>query len=345
MGIIETLDTFIKTTKDALELKRALAVELEREGHNHKEIGRMLKVSTSFVSKWKKVFEDEGVAGLKLGYKGTVGYLSQDARDEIIAWQREQRRWDLSALRARVKNKYGVVYKSKQSYYDLFRAAGISWKKAQKVNPKKDPAKIAAKREEIESRVKEWVDELSTGRMVLFFQDECHLLWGNVCGYVWGPTDQRIEVPITNEKQKQTYYGVLNYLSGEVLIKAFPKGNSEHTIEFLKYLVEQHPNQRIAIIWDGASYHKSGELKEYLAEVNRGLPENGWKITLILFAPHAPEQNPMEDIWLKGKSFVRENYDLCSSFKNVNELFVSKLHEQVFNFPKLQDYRQILQMI
>ena len=48
---------------------------------------------------------------------------------------------------------------------------------------------------------------------MLFFQDECHLLWGNVCGYVWGPTDQRIEVPITNEKQKQTYYGVLNYLS------------------------------------------------------------------------------------------------------------------------------------
>lgn len=100
------------------------------------------------------------------------------------------------------------------------------------------------------------------------------------------------------------------------MIKAFPKGNSKHTIEFLKYLVEQHPNQRIAIIWDGASYHKSGELKEYLAEVNRGLPENEWKITLILFAPHAPEQNPMEDIWLKGKSFVRENYDLCSSFKN-----------------------------
>jgi len=33
------------------------------------------------------------------------------------------------------------VYKSKQSYYDLFDEAGISWHKSQKVNPKRNGKK------------------------------------------------------------------------------------------------------------------------------------------------------------------------------------------------------------
>jgi transposase len=273
---------------------------------------------------------------LKLGYTGSVGYLSPEARNEIIDWLREQNKWDLPALQAYVKYQYDVVYKSEQSYYDLFQAAGISWKKAQKVNPKKDPEAIAAKREEIDRKVNAWAKELAVGKRVLFFQDECHLLWG--------PTNRRIEIPITNEKQKQTYYGVLNYLTGQALVRAFPNGNSEYTIEFLKYLVELCPEQKIGIIWDGASYHKSAAVRDYLDQVNQGLPEDEWKITCILLAPHAPEQNPMEDVWLQGKNAVRKSYDLCASFKDVKEQFVGHLHQQVFDFPKLRSYRQVLQL-
>jgi len=42
-----------------------------------------------------------------------------------------------------------VIYKSKQSYYDLFDEAGISWHKSQKVNPKRNEKKISSKREDI----------------------------------------------------------------------------------------------------------------------------------------------------------------------------------------------------
>ncbi len=47
--------------------------------------------------------------------------------------------------------------------------------------------------------------------MIVVFIDECHLLGGDVCGYVWGETNARIEVPIKNEKDRQTYFGALNY--------------------------------------------------------------------------------------------------------------------------------------
>jgi hypothetical protein len=61
-------------------------------------------------------------------------------------------------------------------------------------------------------------------------------LWGDVCGYVWGKTDRRIEIPMRNEKQKQTYYGALNYRTGKVIVKGYPQGNTENTIKFVKYL-------------------------------------------------------------------------------------------------------------
>jgi putative transposase len=39
-----------------------------------------------------------------------------------------------------------VTYESKRSYYDLFDAAGISWKKTTSFNPKADEDDVAAKK-------------------------------------------------------------------------------------------------------------------------------------------------------------------------------------------------------
>lgn len=130
---------------------------------------------------------------------------------------------------------------------------------------------------------------------MVFFQDECHLLWGDLCGYVWaaafggklppetclGKTARSIEVPIVNERSKQTYYGAVNLYTQQCLIQAYKTGNSELTIAFLHYLLIQCPESRIAVIWDGASYHRSFEVKAYLESVNIGLDESNWKITCI----------------------------------------------------------------
>lgn len=187
-----------------------------------------------------------------------------------------------------------------------------------------------------------WLDahraEIELGKLVVLFLDECHLLWGDVCGYVWGKTDQRIEVPIVSERQRQTYFGALNYRTKEFVLKAYAKGNSEHTIEFLKYLQAQCPGQRLAVFWDGASYHRSKELKAYLQSVNQDLAEDAWQITCTRFAPNAPEQNPVEDLWLQAKRLIRECYHLCKSFAVVKFLFEFVTHRQVFDFPKLSMY-------
>ncbi len=304
------LNNLIDTTSELREAKRGLAVKLKEMGHTINEVAEALNVSPGYVVKWKGVYKKKGVEGLRLQYKGSAGYLNSFQKDELIAWLKEKTYWNLSELQEHVQQKYKVIFKSEQSYYDLFKAAGISWKKSQNYNPKKNPEQVSAKQEEIKQKFKIWREAVLMGDLVLLFVDECHLLWGDVCGYVWGPTDQRIEIPITNERERQTYFGALNCLSGDMLLHAYPKGNSEYTVEFLDYLQQQYPDKRIVIIWDGASYHKFGQTPEYLVKINQGLAEDEWKITCLLFAPNAPEQNPVEDVWLKGKTFIRKHFHL-----------------------------------
>jgi transposase len=188
-------------------------------------------------------------------------------------------------------------------------------------------------------------DEIEAGRLVVLFQDECHLLWGDVCGYIWGKTAERIEVPITNERERQTYFGTVNVLTGECLVRAYPKGNGEYTIEYLEYLMQQHVDKQIALIWDGAKYHCSAEVKEFLGQVNNGLEESDWKITCLRFAPNDPTQNPIEDIWLQAKRWVRECYHLCKTFAAVKYIFEFVTHYQIFDFPKLYSYGKFSQII
>jgi putative transposase len=99
------------------------------------------------------------------------------------------------------------------------------------------------------------------------FLDECHLLHGDQTGYVWGQSQIR-EVPIINEKDRQTYLGALNYQSKEFHVQSHPSGDGKSTVKFIKYLQNKYKNRKIILIWDGVNYHKHGKFIDFLLELN-----------------------------------------------------------------------------
>jgi transposase len=54
----------------------------------------------------------------------------------------------------------------------------------------------------------------------------------------------------------------------------------------------------LVIVWDEVSYHRSKSVQEFWGQTNSGLSAQAWKITCIRLALNAPEQNPVEDVWL-----------------------------------------------
>ena len=55
-------------------------------GNLYHEISKILGVSKFFIASWKKQFETQGIEGIKLGHKGSPGYLTALQNTEFIEW-------------------------------------------------------------------------------------------------------------------------------------------------------------------------------------------------------------------------------------------------------------------
>lgn len=146
---MEELNAFISSNPDPRELKRALAMRMTLSGYPHREIQQILQVCSGFISKWTQKFRLKGITGLKLGYQGSKGYLTPTEKEQVRSWLKEKNSGDLKELEYYMASEFNVVFSAKSSYYDLFHEAGISGKKSQKKNPKKDPEAVELKKKRL----------------------------------------------------------------------------------------------------------------------------------------------------------------------------------------------------
>lgn len=167
--------------------------------------------------------------------------------------------------------------------------------------------------------------------------DECHLLAGDACGYGWGKRSERLTVTVANPKVRQSYFGALEAKSGEVVLSQADYANSEATVRFLETLQKHYSGKQLWVIWDNASYHKSETVRQYLEKINGQLPEKDWPLTLLHFAPNAPEQNPIEAVWLQAKTQVRKQAGL-DCFQKVKQFFIDTITENTYASDKFKWY-------
>ncbi|ABG53922.1 transposase [Trichodesmium erythraeum IMS101] len=59
--------------------------------------------------------------------------------------------------------------------------------------------------------------------MTVFIINEFSLLCIDILGFTWVKTDERIEIVMKNEKEKQTYYGALDYQTKEFIVQELKK--------------------------------------------------------------------------------------------------------------------------
>ena len=146
---MQDLDEIIDEAKDAREVKRAVSVKMSAQGFSPVQICQVLNVSLQYVSKWKGLYEAEGAVALRLGYRGSESYLEDGQRQAILEWIEARETVSVEALRDYIEEQYGVVYRSKQSYYELLDAGGMSYHRSEKDNPRRDETQVLARREEI----------------------------------------------------------------------------------------------------------------------------------------------------------------------------------------------------
>ncbi len=144
---MDSLAAMIEGSQDVREVKRAVSVQMGLSGLAPAQICECLQVSPQYVSKWKGAYEVEGADALALGYRGSESYLSAAQQQEIAEWIGSHETLTVEAVRDHVEAQYGVRYKSKQSYYTLLEAGGMSYHRSEKVNPKHDPEQVLERRD------------------------------------------------------------------------------------------------------------------------------------------------------------------------------------------------------
>lgn len=149
---MKSIDEIINHSRDAREVKRALCVKMRLNEMATAQICELLNISAQYVSKGNGKYEAEGAEGLELGYLGSASYLSKEARTKVLEWIKGQEAMSLAAVRDYVEAEHGILYQSKQSYYDLLDAAGLSYHKSEKRNPKHDEQQVQERRAEIKKK-------------------------------------------------------------------------------------------------------------------------------------------------------------------------------------------------
>lgn len=342
---IQELESWIKSHLDVREIKRALAVKLALLGWSYRAISDLLQIGNGFISKWNKRYKEAGVSGLKLSYQGSKSYLSSQQKQQVIDWLQQQEFWDLSELECYLIEQFDVVFKSPTSYYSLLKEARISWQKAQKKNPRQEPETVKKKTQEIQEILEAIKPEIETLDVVAYAIDEVHLLEGDLISHLWGSSQERLHILIKNEKNRQTYYGALNLTRPELILEKYPKGNGEYTVDFVKQLIAKNPGKKLLLFWDGVAYHRGEKMQKFLAEINQDLAPNNWQVTCHLFAPYAPEENPIEAVWLQLKNLLRRCYRFCKNFSIIKRLFEMLADYRLFRFPNLKKYDAFSRLI
>jgi putative transposase len=64
------LQDFIALRPDARQVRKALVVKLVYQGYLYDEIQTILDVSRGSITGWKQAYEEGGIDGLRLSYKG-----------------------------------------------------------------------------------------------------------------------------------------------------------------------------------------------------------------------------------------------------------------------------------
>lgn len=133
----------------------------------------------------------------------------------------------------------------------------------------------------------------------IMFQDEARFGRMVRIRRCWSPAPLRPAVDNGYERQFTYVYGAVSPIQGELDWMISPKMNTEQMNQFLVQVSEAHPEEFIVMIVDGASSHRSQELR---------IPEN---IRLHRLPGYSPELNPQEHVWdeLREKEFPNRVFE------------------------------------
>lgn len=319
------------------EVRRTQAVLLIDEDVAIPAITTLTSYKKRQIFTLRKKFLASGTDILKDKRKGKPKeLLTKKQREEIIATIRTKKpnecdtyfenyeHWTTGVLGEYIKRAYKVEYKSKTSHYLLFREAKFTYHKPGRVYHEQDQEEIEQWKKQVKPKLTALWREKDT---VILAADEMILTTATTTQKIWLKAGDYPKIEVSNgTRQRRNLYGFLNIRTGTQHVWKTDKQNMHVTVSILKKIRKLYPGKKIVLFWDSAGWHKGSVVQAFIKQDKN--------IKVIHFPRYAPELNPQEHVWKKGRSQCTHN-KFIEDIGAATDDFVKYLRKTTFSYSLL----------
>lgn len=291
---------------DVKLVKRATALIRLGKHESADQIAAELGCSVASIYLWLKALVYEGVSALKVSWRGgRHSKLSKAQKTRLcelikagsLAAGFSSACWNTAMIQELMQREFNVLY-NVHYISKLLANLGFSFQKARFVSDHLDEAKRQHWLKEI------WPTFLAQAQaargLVLFGDEASFAQWGSL-GYTWAPIGQQPLIKTTGKRKAYKVFGFIEFFTGQLFHQGIVgKLNAASYIHFLKTVLQQttHP---LFLVQDGAPYHRSKAVKDFIAlQANR--------LTVIQLPSYSPDYNPIEYLWRATKREATHNH-------------------------------------
>jgi transposase len=322
----EILRIYAKTSSLVLVRLKAEAVLMASNDLSPDGIGDVLGRSAYTVKGWLRAWNKQRLASLFTGHKDNTNAAKLLPEDklylkEVLAappsdYGLPKEFWDIPQLKDYVQAEFGIVYESISSYHCLLQFSNLSFKYADTFDRKRDEDFIERRMSVIKEEIKPLFHD---DRWEVFAVDEVRMDQEAVIRKAWLKRGERTIVKVNRRKESQSYIGFLNQKNGQCETFELPWQNSEEVLKACALFLANHPDKKIALVWDNAPFHKSRAIREALSKGS--ILE---RVHLIAMPPYAPDHNPIEHVWNTTKQAIaNKQYETFGQTKQAFSDFVA----------------------
>ena len=265
------------------------------------QIAQSMEISQGRVSQLYSQFQEAGEAGLVVKpATGAPSKLTTEQRAQLPELFSkgaghdgfEGEVWTLLRVEEVIKQHFGVHYEVSTMGL-LLKQLGLTPQKPKRRDYRQNLSRVTQWQEEILPELKKTAEQED---QLIFYVDESAFYLLPQAGRTWAPVGQ---TPILTEGCQYAHLSVMGAISprGDIYYQLQESSYTGSAVaQFIRDRLSLTP-QKLHIIWDGASIHRSQEVKDLLR------PENqDGRVQLTLLPAYSPQLNATEQVWawLKG---------------------------------------------
>lgn len=235
--------------------------------------------------------------------------------------------WTIADLHRAVQRWYGVEYRGRNSYTELYARCGFSFQRPAKVYKSHHHEKVAEFEELIEKKVLDRAQEAPEA--VYLAGDEASLYLQTTTMAVWAPRGQTPVIRSDMQRDKVNFYGTLDLHTGKEIVLRTTEMNAQTSVQHLQQILAAFPGRPIVLCWDRATWHKRTVVGNFL--------EAHPRLEIVHFPIGAPDLNPQEQVWKATRRAVSHNH-LTPKLPQLADQFEEHLEQSTFQSSFLHRY-------